>query len=107
MDDFPKVWVKRETDSLDMDTWGPFTNVGDLRDAVKTLQKIFRFATCQIPMWERDEKRKYFRPCLLPDQKRILSVRLRPHEELCFVLLVKRVSDYSIPLAYKGSDDWF
>ena len=65
MDDFPKVWVKRETDSLDMETWGPFTNVGDLRDAVKTLQKIFRFATCQIPMWERDEKRKYFRPCLL------------------------------------------
>jgi len=64
-DDFPKVWVVRQTDEIDADTWGPFTNAGDLRDAVKILQKIFRFATCKIEMRVSDEKRRLFRPCLL------------------------------------------
>lgn len=64
-DDFPKVWVVRETDKLDADTWGPFTSAGDLREAVKILQKIFKFATCRIEMRADDEKRRFFRPCLL------------------------------------------
>ncbi len=64
-DDFPKVWVVRETDEVDAERFGPFTNAGDLRDAVRVLQKIFRFATCRIEMREDDPKRRFFRPCLL------------------------------------------
>jgi excinuclease ABC subunit C len=64
-DDFPKVWVVRETDEVDAETFGPFTSAGELRDAVRVLQKIFKFATCTIEMREDDPKRRYFRPCLL------------------------------------------
>src|SRR5262245_19786278 len=64
-DDFPKVWVVRETDEVNAETYGPFTSAGDLRDAVRVLQKIFKFATCSIEMREDDSKRRFFRPCLL------------------------------------------
>ena len=65
VDDFPKVWVLRETDEVNAETYGPFTSAGDLRDAVRVLQKIFKFATCSIEMRESDPKRRFFRPCLL------------------------------------------
>jgi excinuclease ABC subunit C len=64
-DDFPKVWVVRETDDVKADLMGPFTGAADLREAVKVLQKIFRFATCRIDMRADDAKRRFFRPCLL------------------------------------------
>ena len=64
-DDFPKVWIVRETDDLDAEQFGPFAQAGELRDAVRVLQKIFKFATCTLEMWERDTKRRHFRPCLL------------------------------------------
>jgi excinuclease ABC subunit C len=65
VDDFPKVWVVRETDEVNAETYGPFTSAGELRDAVRVLQKIFKFATCSIEMREGDPKRRFFRPCLL------------------------------------------
>ncbi len=64
-DDFPKVWVVRETDEVDAERYGPFTSAGELRDAIRHLQKAFRFATCAIEMRENDAKRRHFRPCLL------------------------------------------
>ncbi|HEU4339080.1 MAG TPA: UvrB/UvrC motif-containing protein [Planctomycetota bacterium] len=64
-DDFSKVWIVRETDDVKADLMGPFTGAADLREAVKVLQKIFRFATCRIEMSADDPKRRYFRPCLL------------------------------------------
>jgi excinuclease ABC subunit C len=64
-DDFPKVWFVRETDDLPGEKFGPFPNATDLRRAIRTLQKIFKFATCTITMKEEDEKRRFFRPCLL------------------------------------------
>jgi excinuclease ABC subunit C len=64
-DDFPKVWVVRETDDVEAETFGPFTSAGELRDAVRVLQRIFKFATCTIEMRENDPKRRHFRPCLL------------------------------------------
>ena len=64
-DDFPKVWVSRETEDLDAEMYGPFTSAADLRDAVRVLQKVFKFATCTIEMREDDPKRRFFRPCLL------------------------------------------
>ncbi len=64
-DDFPKVWIVRETDDVKADLMGPFTGAADLREAVKVLQKIFKFATCRIEMSADDAKRRFFRPCLL------------------------------------------
>jgi excinuclease ABC subunit C len=64
-DDFPKIWVVRETDEVEGERYGPFTSAGELRDAVRVLQKIFRFATCTLEMREGDPKRRFFRPCLL------------------------------------------
>lgn len=64
-DDFPKVRVVRESDELQAERYGPFARAGELRDAVRALQRIFRFATCEIEMREGDPKRRGFRPCLL------------------------------------------
>jgi excinuclease ABC subunit C len=36
-----------------------------VRDAVRLLQKVFRFATCKIEMRAGDSRRRFFRPCLL------------------------------------------
>ncbi|MCE9584604.1 MAG: excinuclease ABC subunit UvrC [Planctomycetes bacterium] len=44
---------------------GPFTHSGQLRAALKVFQRIFRFRTCTIDIREDDDKRRFFRPCLL------------------------------------------
>lgn len=44
---------------------GPFTHSGQLRAALKVFQRIFRFRTCTIDIQEDDDKRRFFRPCLL------------------------------------------
>lgn len=64
-DDFPKVWVVRETDEVPAERYGPFPSAGELRQAVRILQKIFRFATCRLEIREGDPRRRYVRPCLL------------------------------------------
>ena len=46
-------------------------NASDLRDAVRVLQKIFKFATCKIEMREGDPKLRHFRPCLLHAIRRV------------------------------------
>ncbi len=64
-DDFPKVWVVRQTDGVRAERYGPFASAAELRDAVRVLQKIFRFATCRLEMRADDPKRRFVRPCLL------------------------------------------
>ncbi|MBI2923345.1 MAG: GIY-YIG nuclease family protein [Planctomycetes bacterium] len=44
---------------------GPFTSSGQLRAALKVFQRIFRFRTCTLDIRETDDKRRFFRPCLL------------------------------------------
>lgn len=44
---------------------GPFTHSGQLRAALKVFQRIFRFRTCTFEIREDDDKRRFFRPCLL------------------------------------------
>jgi len=67
-DDYPGVYITREPTSPDYKgakILGPFTSVYALRDAVQTLQRVFRFRTCTLDIREDDDKRPYFRPCLL------------------------------------------
>ncbi len=64
-DDFPGVYVTRKPRIKGSKLYGPFTNAAGLRDAVNALQKVFQFRTCELEINDGDEKRQYFRPCLL------------------------------------------
>jgi excinuclease ABC subunit C len=64
-DDFPGVHVTRTPRVKGSKLYGPFINVAGLRDAVNALQKVFKFRTCELAIDATDEKRRFFRPCLL------------------------------------------
>ncbi len=64
-DDFPGVYITRSPKSTRTRLFGPFTGVKDLRAVLVVLQKIFRFRTCHLDIRGNDEKRRFFRPCLL------------------------------------------
>ena len=67
-EDFPGVYITREPNSPDFKgakVFGPFTNAYALRESVQLMQRIFKFRTCRLEIHEGDEKRKFFRPCLL------------------------------------------
>jgi excinuclease ABC subunit C len=64
-DDYPGVFVTRRPESKGVRLFGPFTGVGQLKEAVTLFQKAFKFRTCELDIRENDPKRKYFRPCLL------------------------------------------
>ena len=64
-DDFPGVFVTRTPRHKGSKLYGPFTSASGLRDAVNALQKVFRFRTCELDIRDGDDKRRFFRPCLL------------------------------------------
>jgi excinuclease ABC subunit C len=75
-EDFPRVFVTRNPAGLERDgsirpemraarIFGPFTNAGALREAVQSLQRVFKYRTCSLDIVEGDEKNRHFRPCLL------------------------------------------
>lgn len=64
-DDFPGVYVTRKPRIKGSKLFGPFTSAAGVRDAVNALQKVFKFRTCELTILETDEKRRFFRPCLL------------------------------------------
>ncbi len=63
-DEYPAVYITRKPQTGSR-LFGPFANVGDLRGAMVVLQKIFKFRTCRLEISESDDKRKFFRPCIL------------------------------------------
>lgn len=75
-EDFPRVFVTRNPSGVDADgqqapemrnarILGPFANAGALREAVQTLQRVFKYRTCKLDIVAGDPKNRYFRPCLL------------------------------------------
>lgn len=64
-DDFPGVFVTRTPRAKGSKLYGPFTNSSAVRDAVNTLQKVFKFRTCELEIRADDDSRRFFRPCLL------------------------------------------
>jgi len=64
-DDFPGVYVTRKPQPKGSKLYGPFISAAGLRDAVNAVQKVFKFRTCSLDIREDDEKRRFFRPCLL------------------------------------------
>jgi len=63
--DFPGVYITRKPQPHGSRLFGPFTAVKDLRGVLVVLQKIFRFRTCRLDIRQDDQKRRFFRPCLL------------------------------------------
>ena len=64
-DDFPGVYVTRRPRIKGSKLFGPFISSTGLRDAVNALQKVFKFRTCELVIRADDERRRFFRPCLL------------------------------------------
>jgi excinuclease ABC subunit C len=64
-EDFPGVYVTREPEQKNVKLYGPFTSVYQLKEAVTHLQKAFKFRTCHLEIRQDDDKRRFFRPCLL------------------------------------------
>jgi excinuclease ABC subunit C len=64
-DDFPGVYVTRNPRLKGSKLYGPFTSAGALRDALNMLQRVFKFRTCELEILEEDDRRRFFRPCLL------------------------------------------
>ncbi len=63
-DEYPGVYITRKPRERSK-LFGPFAGVSDLRGTLAVLQKIFRFRTCGLDIREADEKRRFFRPCIL------------------------------------------
>src|SRR3954469_26077691 len=64
-DDYPGVYVTRAPRTEGVKLFGPFTSVYQLKEAITHLQKAFKFRTCHLEISEADDKRRFFRPCLL------------------------------------------
>lgn len=67
-DDFPGVFITRQPNASEYrgaKVFGPFLQSYALRQSVQMLQKVFKFRTCHLEIREEDDKRKFFRPCLL------------------------------------------
>ncbi len=63
-EDFPRVFMTRETDLSKVDYIGPFASMTELRTAYHYLMRIFQFRNCDLEIKDGDKKRRYFRPCL-------------------------------------------
>jgi excinuclease ABC subunit C len=64
-EDFAGVYVTRTPRVKGTRLFGPFLNAGGVRDAVNALQRIFKFRTCELEISADDDRRRFFRPCLL------------------------------------------
>src|SRR6478735_4122326 len=64
-EDFPGVFITRVPRKDGVKLYGPFTSVYALKEAVTLLQRAFKFRTCHLDIREDDDKRRFFRPCLL------------------------------------------
>lgn len=63
-DEFPRVNITRSPENKKSRYIGPFTDVFALRVALRAVQPIFRFCTCNKLLTSDPEKFRYSRPCL-------------------------------------------
>ena len=66
-DDFPLIRLTRAPQHRGSKLYGPFTNPRDLRRVIQVLQRVFKFRTCGLEIKPEDDKRRFFRPCILYD----------------------------------------
>jgi excinuclease ABC subunit C len=63
--DFPGVYITRKPRAKGNRLFGPFASAKDLRAVFVELQKIFKFRSCKLEIEAKNEKRRFFRPCIL------------------------------------------
>ncbi|HOK96500.1 MAG TPA: excinuclease ABC subunit UvrC [Anaerohalosphaeraceae bacterium] len=63
--EYPAVYITRNPQDQRSLLMGPFTSAGDLRAVIGVLQRIYRFRTCTLDIRSSDDKRRFFRPCIL------------------------------------------
>ena len=64
-EDFPGVYVTRQPQSSGTKLYGPFISSYALKQAVLYMQRAFKFRTCHLEIYEEDNRRRQFRPCML------------------------------------------
>jgi excinuclease ABC subunit C len=64
-EDFPRVEITRTPRRKGVRLYGPFTSKTQLKQAVGVLQRVLKFRTCSLDIQERDDRWRWFRPCLL------------------------------------------
>ncbi len=64
-DDFPGAYITRKPRTSGSRLFGPFASAKDLRAVFVELQKIFKFRSCNLDIRADDDKRRFFRPCIL------------------------------------------
>lgn len=64
-EEYPRVEFTRTPRQRGVKLYGPFTRARSLRAALQVLQRIFQFRTCSLDISERDERWRWFRPCIL------------------------------------------
>ena len=65
-EDFAGVYITRAP-RAGTKLYGPFLSGADLRRVVQVLQRVFKFRTCHLEIRADDERRRFFRPCILHD----------------------------------------
>jgi excinuclease ABC subunit C len=64
-DDFAGVYITRKPRSSGSKLFGPFASAKDLRAVFVEMQRIFKFRSCTLDIRADNEKRRFFRPCIL------------------------------------------
>lgn len=64
-EEFPRVEFTRTPRRRGVKLYGPFTSAKSLRAAMQVLQRIFKFRTCSLDITSKDQRWRWFRPCIL------------------------------------------
>jgi len=98
-EEYPRVEFTRKPRKRGVRLYGPFTSARSLRAAVQVLQRIFQFRTCSLDIKSRDDRWRWYRPCLLhsirqctaPCNFRVTREEYRKQiKKLCMVLEGKK-----------------
>ncbi len=87
--DFPGVYITRKPQGTQNHLFGPFTAVGDLRAVLVVLQRIFKFRTCRQDIRADDDRRRFFRPCLLYSIKQCTAPCAAKIEKEAYKAIIK------------------
>jgi excinuclease ABC subunit C len=64
-EEFPRVEFTRTPRRRGVKLFGPFTSAKSLRAAIQVLQRIFQFRTCALDISSKEQRWRWFRPCIL------------------------------------------
>ncbi len=95
-ENFPRVSITRKPSSKGVSLYGPFTAGAELRAALTLMQRVFRFRTCNLDIREDDEKRRFFRPCLLYSIRQCTAPCAAKVSRKDYRLQIKRLKQFLI-----------